>query len=526
MQVLPKSDRVLILAPTTADGVLSVRILGNAGLPANTVQDMDQLAHAVSEGAGAILSTEEALANERSAALLASALQRQPPWSDIPVLLLFRSGADSLEAVRAMNLLGNVTILERPVRVSTMLSTIRAALRGRRRQYELRDQLEEIARARDALKEADRRKDEFLATLAHELRNPLAPIRHAVQLLRLQTGPDPSLEWPQDVIDRQVSHLTRLVDDLLDLSRVTRGLIELRPEPCLLSDVVSNALETTRPFITAEGHQISISMPDAPVVLSMDATRIAQVLANLLHNAAKYTPRGGIIHFITEVTDTEVVFRVRDTGVGIPDYMLDRIFDMFTQVDRHLERTTGGLGIGLTLVRKLVALHGGTVQARSGGTGRGSEFVVRLPRTLASTGTRSEGASLTRRDGPARRIVVADDNFDAAESLARLLRLYGHEVWIAHDGAEAVRMVDAYQPEIVLLDIGMPKLNGYEAAREIRKHPGGRRRILVAVTGWGQEADRRRAAEAGIDHHIVKPVEERTLVEVLFSSARERPEQN
>ena len=521
--VTPHQDRVLILAPTSADAVLTRRILGDAGLIAETVPDMDHLAQAVSDGAGTILATEEALANDRAAVVLASALQEQPPWSDIPVLLLFRSGADSAEAERATNLLGNVTILERPVRVSTMLSSIRAALRGRRRQYELRDQLEEIARARDALKEADRRKDEFLATLAHELRNPLAPIRHAVQLLRLQTGPNPSLEWPQDVIDRQVSHLSRLVDDLLDLSRVTRGMIELRPEPCLLSDLVSNALETTRPFIDAESHEISISIPEEPVVLNLDATRIAQVLANLLHNAAKYTPRGGHIHLEAQVTETEVAFRVRDTGVGIPEDMLDLIFDMFAQVDRHLERTTGGLGIGLTLVRKLVGLHGGTVFAQSRGPGRGSEFVVRLPRMVAGSRLGANGEPERSVAAPARRIVVADDNLDAAESLARLLRLHGHKVWTAHDGVEAVRMVDTHQPEIVLLDIGMPKLNGYEAAREIRKHPGGGRRILIAVTGWGQEEDRRRSFEAGIDHHIVKPVEEDTLVEVLLSSGHKRP---
>ena len=515
---------MLILAPTAADADLSHRILTDAGLPAEILSDMGQVAHAVAEGAGAILTTEEAVASDRAALVLSSSLREQPSWSDIPVLVLFRSGADSPEAVRAMNLFGNVTILERPVRMSTMLSSIRAALRGRRRQYELRDQLEEIARARDALKEADRRKDEFLATLAHELRNPLAPIRHAVQLMRLQNAPNPSMEWPQDVIDRQVSHLTRLVDDLLDLSRVTRGMVELRPAPCLLADVVNNALETTRPFISAEGHEVSVSLPEEPVVLNVDETRIAQVLANLLHNAAKYTPRGGKIRLEAEFKNGDVEFRVQDTGIGIPEEMLDRIFDMFTQVDRYLERTTGGLGIGLTLVRKLVALHGGTIEARSKGPGEGSEFVVRLPRTRVSTKTKVQDQPGLRDIAPmTRRIVVADDNLDAAESLAKLLRLYGHEVWTAHDGAEAVRMVDSYQPEIVLLDIGMPKLNGYEVAREIRKHPGGRRRILVAVTGWGQEEDRRRSMEAGIDHHIVKPVEEDALVEVLFSSRSERP---
>jgi PAS domain S-box-containing protein len=373
-----------------------------------------------------------------------------------------------------------------------------------------------------ALQEADRRKDEFLAILAHELRNPLAPIRNAVQILRTQGPPVPQLQWARDVIERQVEQLTRLVDDLLDVSRITRGKIELRTERVELAAVVRDAVEASRPLVEKWSHALAVELPPAPLFLQADRTRIAQVLLNLLDNAAKYTEPGGRIWLTAAREGGEVVIRVRDTGIGIPADMLARIFDLFTQVDRSVERFQGGLGIGLTLVQRLVAMHGGTVEARSAGPGQGSEFVLRLPRAGAGApGARPATAgpeAVTAADRY--RILVVDDNHDAAESLAMLLGMLGHDVRSAHDGLAAVETAEAFQPRVVLLDIGLPGLNGHDVARRIREQRGDDV-VLVALTGWGQEEDRRRSREAGFDHHLTKPVEFGALTKLLADLGRD-----
>jgi signal transduction histidine kinase/ActR/RegA family two-component response regulator len=371
------------------------------------------------------------------------------------------------------------------------------------------------------LREADRRKDEFLATLAHELRNPLAPIRHAVEILQLQGSPDPTVRAALDTIGGQVAHMVRLIDDLLDVSRITRGRLELRRQRVDLATVVAQALEASQPHVESAGHDLAVSLPPQSIHLDADPVRLAQVFMNLLHNACKYTEPGGRIRLTAERDGADVVVTVTDTGIGIPPNYLPRLFEMFSQAVPALERSQGGLGIGLALAKALLELHSGRIEAHSDGLGMGSAFVVRLP-VLTET---SSPPPPERQDGPQavtpRRILVVDDNRISAQSFAMLLRLSGHEVEMAHDGLEAVQKAETYRPHVILLDIGLPKLNGYDACRAIRAQPWGQSIVLVAVTGWGQEDDRRQAQAAGFDGHVVKPVDRAALMKLLASSPSE-----
>jgi signal transduction histidine kinase len=364
------------------------------------------------------------------------------------------------------------------------------------------------------LREADRRKDEFLAMLAHELRNPLAPIRNSLQILRVKGPADDDLAECRDMIDRQVTHLVRLVDDLLDVSRVSRGKIRLHQEPLDLAAVVRQAVETTRPLIDSRRHQLTVTVPSTPVYVEGDFTRLSQVIGNLLNNAAKYTDEGGRIELTMEAADHEAVLRVRDSGRGMDPSVLHNLFDLFYQSERNLDRSEGGLGIGLSLVKTLVEMHGGKIEAHSDGRGRGSEFVVRLPRlseppALPATSSRSARVAA----GP-HRILIVDDNVDSAESMAILLRLQGHSVQTAHDGNRAVELALRDRPSLVLLDLGLPGLNGYEACRAMRAG-GLTDALIVAMTGYGQDEDRRQSNEAGFDDHLVKPVDPAALEELL-----------
>ncbi|HSD00159.1 MAG TPA: ATP-binding protein, partial [Casimicrobiaceae bacterium] len=366
----------------------------------------------------------------------------------------------------------------------------------------------ELIVASDALRDADRRKDEFLATLAHELRNPLAPIRQAARLAQSPTASEAQRTWSQQVIERQVRHMALLLDDLLDVSRITRGKLELRREWAALSTIVDTALETAGPLLTERRQALDVRLPEPGVWLHADPLRVAQILANLLTNAAKYSEQGARVVLAAEVEDNRVAIRVRDSGIGIDHESLPRIFEMFSQAKNSLDRAEGGLGIGLALVKGLVELHDGSVEATSAGLGQGAEFVVRLPLPVHADARAGAADPLADTASVKRmRILVADDNRDAAASLATLLTLDGHEISVAHDGSGAVEAAETFRPDVALLDIGMPKLNGYEVAQRIRAAPWGRSMMLVAVTGWGQSEDKRRAHEAGFDHHFTKPLD-------------------
>jgi two-component system, chemotaxis family, CheB/CheR fusion protein len=388
----------------------------------------------------------------------------------------------------------------------------------RKRDEEALRQSEERFRAlAEELAEADRHKNEFLAMLAHELRNPLAPIRNELRIMRLAGDGGEAASTALEVMERQVRQMVHLVDDLLDMSRISRGRVELRIAPVDLGSIVRDAVEVLQVACVAKGIELTLALPDHPVVVNGDAVRLAQVAGNLLGNACKFTDKGSV-RVVVEREGDAVVVRVRDSGIGIAAEDLPRVFDMFMQVDHSLERSGGGLGIGLTLVKTLVHLHGGTVQVHSDGLGLGSEFVVQLP--MATAGDDAPGPAADKRGETAavharRRILVVDDNRDAAESLAQLFQLSGHETHLAHDGLEAVEAAAIFRPDFVLLDIGLPKLNGYDAARRMRAMEWGKDMVMVALTGWGQDEDRQKSAGAGFDAHLVKPVDPETLMKLL-----------
>jgi len=379
-----------------------------------------------------------------------------------------------------------------------------------------------------ALRAADSRKDEFLATLAHEFRNPLSLMRNVVNLLQIPGSAEAELRWGRDIFDRQVSYLTRLTDDLFDVSRITRNKIDLRKEPVEMTEVVRAAIEASRPFIDERGHEFIVKLPREPLYLHADRVRLAQAVMNLLNNAAKYTPTPGQIWLTVEQEGPMAAVRVRDTGVGIAAESLPHVFDLFYQVDRSFARAEGGLGLGLTLVRRLVEMHGGTVDVRSAGINQGSEFILRLParrgqfqadHRLAPDGYGAEEATRSRR------ILVVDDFPNSATTLAKLLRQDGYEVRTAEDGLEALAVAESFQPDVVVLDIAMPRLNGHDAARKIREQPWGKDTVLIALTGWGQRQDRRRTKEVGFDAHLTKPVNYKALAELLTKLPHEEHRQ-
>ena len=378
--------------------------------------------------------------------------------------------------------------------------------------------LAEIGRRAEALRTADQRKDEFLATLAHELRNPLAPIRNALEILRL-AGNDPiKTDKAREMMTRQVAQMVRLVDDLIDVSRITTGKLAVRKVAFDLRGALRDAVETARPFIESRRHALEVRMPSESLPVDGDSTRLAQVFSNLLNNAAKYTEPGGRIVLTASRGGKEIEVRVKDNGIGLAPEATSRIFEMFMQVDRALDRTQAGLGVGLTLSRTLVELHQGRIDVESAGKGQGSEFIVRLPASLTRFEPAPGDARRDSHDGRGRRVLLADDNADFVDSLGQLLSARGHDVRIAYDGAEAVSVARDFRPEIAFLDIGMPKVHGYEVARRLRAEPRTARCMLVAVTGWGQESDRARAREAGFDRHLVKPVDP-TEIEAILESA-------
>lgn len=635
--------RVLILAPTGRDAQLTRSILAEVGIRSLPCDSLAMLCREMADGAGALLLSEEAVMSESDMLFLGERLGRQPPWSDLPVLLIARTGADTAAVRKAIRALGNVTLLERPVRVASLVSAAQTALRARNRQYHAREHLHELdqvataltdsegrlqalfanaavgiaeltdegefALVNDALcrilghprealmgstifahahvddraeiesayrgvmqapranfsgerrferrdgevmwaklsitgtpqstgarmravaviedvterrqaehdlREADRRKDEFIATLAHELRNPLAPIRNSLHIVRMAGIQDPAVQRVAAMMERQVRHMVRMVDDLLEVSRISRGKIELRRERVPLGAVLRSAVDTSRPLIEAGGHDLQLQLPEDSVEVDGDPVRLAQVFANLLNNSAKYTPVGGRIEVNVTVAEGAAQICVKDDGEGIPPGMLDKVFNMFTQVDAG-NRAQGGLGIGLTLARTLVHLHGGTIEARSEGRGKGCEFLIRLPLAVAETPQAASPSAAPSRqgNGKLRRVLVVDDNHDAADSLGMLLQFLGAETMTVHDGRACLDAVQTFKPAVVLLDLGMPGMSGLEVARRLREDPGLRETTLVALTGWGQREDRRRTQEAGFDYHLVKPADLSTLQSIL-----------
>lgn len=424
----------------------------------------------------------------------------------------FRAAHSTPIVTRAEELLGVISVHYRQPRLPTRRDMQMADMCACHAADAIKAYLD-IARLKQVeneLRELDQRKNEFLATLAHELRNPLAPLRNGLEVLRLAGSDARVAEKARGMMERQLTQMVRLVDDLLDVSRVSRGKIELRREDVGLAAVLRNATETSQPLMTERGHTFDVHIPAAKITIHGDLTRLAQVFSNLLNNAARYTPNGGRIVLGVKTLDREVAVTVTDNGLGIPADMLSRVFDIFTQVDRSFEKAQGGLGIGLSIAKRLVEMHGGSIEAASDGPGKGSVFTVRLPATVdAATGGESAGQV------PRRRVLVADDNHDSATTLAMLLEMFGNEVRVAHDGEEALSMAASFQPDAIFLDIGMPKLDGYAACKRIRLLPGTGSTFIVALTGWGQEDDKKRARAAGFDRHLVKPVEPAKLQELL-----------
>jgi signal transduction histidine kinase len=507
--------RVLLRTATAKDALMTTDVLGRAGIESHVCADLRQVVAELREGAGTLLLAEEILAEEGSAELI-QLLTTQPQWSDLPVLVLARQGANSRAVEDAMDLSANVTVLERPMRVASLISALRSGLRARRRQYELRRVLE-------GLRESDQRKTEFLATLAHELRNPMAPLSTTLTLLN-RLAPVPAEAKPYyELMGRQVDHMVRLVNDLMEVSRVTRAQIDLHLEDLLVTDVIAAAVEVSRPLVDAAKHHFEIHAEDASLRVKGDSVRLTQVFSNLFNNAAKYTPEGGRIDVWVERSADTVTVRVNDSGVGIPTDMLESVFGMFVQVSGTARAAQGGLGIGLTLVKSIVELHGGTVHATSSGVGRGTQVTVALPLLKVATRPKAVNGAAEAPGCVNDNILIVDDNRDAADSLAAVLELLGAQTAVAYDGEEALQKAAAMRPSIAILDIGMPHMDGCELAQRLRKDPEHAGLGLVALTGWGQSADRKRIDAAGFDRHLLKPVDIADLMKVLQQLSQREP---
>lgn len=537
----PNELRVLLLAPLGRDAELARDALEEAGMDCQACADLAELRDRIVAGAGVAVVAEEALHPPAAASRLADVLQDQPPWSSLPLVVLTgrRDGRPGpVEELRRLEPLRKVTFLERPLRRVTLVTTVRAGLDARERQYQVRQLLEQ-------LQGEVRSRDRFLATLGHELRNPVGAMSAAVDMLGRVASTDHRLVTARQILERQCEHVGRLLDDLLDVSRIRNDRIRLQRADVRLRDLVRDAVDIVRPQIEARRHVLDTHLPDEEVRLDADVTRLRQVLSNLLDNAAKYTEPGGHISLSAALEGDDVVVSVRDDGIGMDADELSRAFQMFRHGEGRLERETGGLGLGLPIARRLVEMHGGTLEARSEGPGKGSEFVLALPLAGRPEGQAAAPGEEAPEDEeatehleagprpfahpvPARgawengpdpdrplKVLLVDDNRDLTEALGALLVAEGYEVRICRDGAAALRIADELRPDVVLLDIGLPDLDGYEVARRLRHQRGLEDALLVAVTGYGQDEDRRHSERAGIDRHLVKPVQLDALREVL-----------
>jgi signal transduction histidine kinase len=503
---MPEADlehRILIHAPVGKDARLIAALFGRAGIACIVCDDLGRLLEELAHGAGALLAGDEAVTPDFLQAV-GGFIAHQQSWSDLPLLIMTRREVSSERQHRYLAL-GNVSLVERPAQGVTLISAAQSALRARRRQY--------------AMREVDQRKDEFLAMLAHELRNPLAPIRAASDLLRIPSLDREKIQQTSEIISRQVTHMTGLIDDLLDLSRVSRGLVTLDETPLDAGQIVSNAVEQVRPLVDARRHRLTIQTPHETAFIHGDQKRLVQIVANMLNNAAKYTPEGGDITLALQVDDESVGFSVSDNGIGIAPHMLEHVFDMFAQAERSSDRSQGGLGIGLALVRNLVTLHRGRVSASSDGIGKGSRFTVTLPRVADPAGDTAAGPhGMAPAMAPGLRLLIVDDNRDAGHLLGLYLESEGYRVTVVQSAHAALASASDEPPDACLLDIGLPDMDGNELARRLRQLPQTASATLVAITGYGQEADRARTAAAGFDHHFVKPVDIEALLGVLSSA--------
>ncbi|MES2323434.1 MAG: response regulator [Pseudomonadota bacterium] len=485
--------RVLIYAPSGQDAILASKMLTLADVENLVTDSVVQLAAEMLIGVGAVLTVEEALSSG-GLKVLGEFIQRQPNWSDLPIVLLTHRGPDSLSVRQAINTLGNVTLLERPVRTLTLITSLQSVLRARAKQYQVR--------------ETDRRKDEFLASLGHELRNPLAPIRTSMAVLTHLFPAEPAVKKVSDVIERQVTHLTRLVDDLLDVARINSGKIELQRDYTTFNAIIGHVTELCSAAAAARGIKIELSLPAEEIVLYADYARVVQIVANILSNAVKFTPVDGYITLRALRENGCVKIYIKDTGIGIEPSALSRIFSMFEQSRPPQGQITSGLGIGLSLSRQFAEMHGGSVHATSEGLGKGSEFIVTLPVVTEGRPIKAvPGMPVEPHQDQRPKVLVVDDNRDAADSLQALFEMENCSVATAYDGYQALDAFDKLMPDVVIMDLGMPSMDGYEAARRIRRKPGAKDVLLIAVTGWGQDDARQRTIDAGFDHHLIKPVD-------------------
>ncbi|WP_051293539.1 hybrid sensor histidine kinase/response regulator [Pseudoduganella violaceinigra] len=503
-------QRVVVFAPVGKDARLIRQVLGPAGLDCQLCAGLGDVVHALQRGAAALLVVEEAFHAEFLGELTGF-LARQPAWSDLPVLVLSKQGLDSPGIHKIFEQVGNMTLLERPVRAATLVSAALSARRARRRQYDMR--------------EVDRRKDEFLAILGHELRNPLAPIGTAMAVLNSMPDSTAKMREITRIVERQVRHLTRLVDDLLDVARITNDKVALKCEWVSVETVLQHAVEICRPQLDAGRHRLDLRLPAGKVLLAGDQARLVQSLANILGNAAKFSPPESTIHLSAQADGADIVFAVRDHGAGLEPEARSRIFELFAQGPAGRAHALGGLGIGLSLADRFTRMHGGTVQVFSAGSGQGCEFVLRMPIVVAERRSRerlAQAAKPAAAEAPVR-IMVVDDNVDGADMLQTMLEMDGYLVAKASDGQGAIALAQEMHPNAILMDIGLPDMQGYEAARRIRELPGADDIVYIAMTGWGHDEARRLATEAGMQHYLVKPVDLTVLRQYLSEITGPRP---
>lgn len=508
-------ERVLVFTPTGCDGRLTCEILQQTGYHARACDHPQELCEELDRAAGTAILAEEALTPEAMECLL-GVLEDQEPWSDVPLIVFTRSGDAIEDILLKLGTAGNVTVLERPVRISTLVSAVNAALRARRRQFQTRDLLQR-------LEDEGRRKDEFLAMLGHELRNPLGAMRNALHVLERGDSPEGLTHRHLLVLDRQARHLTRMVDDILDVSRVTMGKVALQEQPVDLVALSERVHASLRPLAREHEHAFELELPGEPVFVMGDPVRLEQILTNLIHNAIKYTPDRGEIRLSLAVEGKDAVVRVRDNGIGIAPEMLSGIFELFRQAEVSLARSEGGLGLGLTLVKNLVEMHRGSVRVHSEGTGYGSEFEVRLPR-LQHAAEPPASPHVEAAPQARRRVLLVEDNADGRATLSELLELWGHEVEVTEDGEQGLARALERVPDVMLVDIGLPGLDGFQVAQRVHASFDGNRPGLIAMTGYGQPQDRQKALDAGFDVFLVKPVDPKELSR-LVATVQAKPKQ-